>query len=366
MNDNDNKSHRLRNIIMIIIIIIIILLLITCCTSSAFGRIGSMFNNESHINIDEDDGDKETILNGDLKFDGDLLKLYLSDKIGHLSFSYKNINPQKFTCYIKDASIATCYVKNGYVVVMPKKVGKSVLVLETLTNGKKYQATSSLEIDSANKYIKLERNNGTIDLYGSKTLYVPYTLVRLTGDVFVKVDNDDVISATLKDGVIRITGKKKGRAKVTITVKDHDKTYTETFEVTVTDSTPSKSHSTKDSDATLKNLSSKNGKIDFHKEQNKYDITVPNSTSKFSLEATPSSSKAKVTYEFNGEIVDSLEDLELKEGKNKLKVTVTAEDGSTNTYEVTIERESKTSSGNTPSNPNLSDDNYLSNYHHLN
>ena len=140
-DDEDNTKKRIRHIIEILIIIIIILLLITCCTSRFIGRIGIIVN-DTEVDIDNDTDDKELILNKELKFYKDSISMSLSDEDVKLSYYFNKINPDKITCFTSDASIATCYVKDGYVVVKPKKTGNVNVYAEAYTNGKRYQAKS--------------------------------------------------------------------------------------------------------------------------------------------------------------------------------------------------------------------------------
>ena len=119
-NKDEEKDKLRRRIMMIVIIILIILSLITSCscTSNFFGRIGELFRNEGDHPITGEDNDPENIKNKYLKFDTDKMEISLSDSKAKLSFSYRNINPKEFTCTTSDASIATCYVENGYVVIL--------------------------------------------------------------------------------------------------------------------------------------------------------------------------------------------------------------------------------------------------------
>ena len=119
----EDNHYKLKLVIMIIIIIIIILLLITSCTSGFWGRIGGLFNNEVDVPIKPDTGDGQIILNQDLKFNKDNIEFFVSDENAKLSFSYENIDPESFTCVTSDANIATCYVKDDYIVINPKGVG---------------------------------------------------------------------------------------------------------------------------------------------------------------------------------------------------------------------------------------------------
>ena len=135
-NDQDvtSEDKRKRRIILYIIIVIILLLLITSCscTSKFFGKIGDMFRGESNYTIDNTTDNQEVVKNKELQFDTDNTEMALSDTSTKISFSYKNINPGGFTCSTSDAEIATCYVANNYVVVIPKKSGDITVYLQTV------------------------------------------------------------------------------------------------------------------------------------------------------------------------------------------------------------------------------------------
>lgn len=333
MNDNLAKK-RIRRIIEIIIVIFIILLLITCCTSKYWGRIGYIYN-DIDVNIDEDNIDKDIIVNKELSFYEDNYEMSLSDNDLKISYYYQKINPQEITCRTSDALIATCYVKGDYVVINPKQIGKVKVYVEALTNGKKYQGKTNLTIKESQRYIKLNNYKGSIDLNKNKKLYFTYSLVGLTGNVFVKVVDESIVKVTVKDGVVTVTGLKNGKTKIVVSLTYNGKTYEATYDVTV------KNSNNKSNDSSLKNME---GIKDFKKDKYSYNLSVPFETQKYSLGVTTNSGKAKVKYYFNGKEVDNLNDLELNVGNNVVKVEVTAEDGSKTTYEVNIYREEQKSS----------------------
>ena len=160
MKDNkkqEEKNNREKRIItyIIIIIIIILLLLTSCsCSSGLFGKIGNIFGNQGNYEINENTNDLDIILNKELKFNKDYLEISLSDTKSKLGFTYKNIKPKKFTCTTSNASIATCYVVNRHVVIIPKKTGKITITLQAKTNNKIYKATAKIKITDYNRYIK--------------------------------------------------------------------------------------------------------------------------------------------------------------------------------------------------------------------
>ncbi len=350
-NDDDNDNRRRKIIIMIIVIIIIILLLLTSCTSKFWGRIGFPFMQETEVKIDDDTNDKEIILNQNLKFDAEQYQFYLGEEDGKLTYYYQQIHPKKFTCKTSDSKIATCVVKNGYVVLKVKKKGKVTVTLDTATNGKIYRATTKVTIKASQRYITLSSQSGTIYLSGNRSLYVSYFVGGTAGKVSAKVSDSSIASVTVEEGRIHIVGKKKGHVTVTVTVTDNYGSYSTTYELTITDQNPqasssktssSASASQKSHDSALKSLKTNQGKLSFQSQVHDYYLSVENQVDHVTLEAIPHSSKAKVQYRYNGKTVSSLEDLALKVGTNEVTILVTAEDGSTTTYTVTIERSART------------------------
>lgn len=93
--------------------------------------------------------------------------------------------------------------------------------------------------------------------------------------------------------------------------------------------TTTKPEEVKSSDKALKTLTIADGKLepDFNPETTKYSITVPNNVEQAKIEAVPNSEKAKVTITGNEKFV---------QGSNMVKITVTAEDGTTRIYNLEV------------------------------
>lgn len=166
--DKDEKDNSKKIILLIVLVIILLSLITSCsCTSQFFGRMGdflpdsinNLFRNEEDHSIGDDTNDEETILEQELELDAKSLEMSLDDPDAKISFTYKNINPKKFTCSTSDASIATCYVKNGYVVVIPKTAGFVRVMLQAKTNGKKFESSSRVTISDSLKNNVLPNNN---------------------------------------------------------------------------------------------------------------------------------------------------------------------------------------------------------------
>lgn len=232
---NDDEKRKRRIIIMIIIILIILLLITSCsCTSKFFGKIGDLFRNEGSFNIEDGTNDSEVIKNQELTFDTDYVEMALSDVRTKISFTYKHINPNGFTCSTSDADIATCYVSNNYVIVIPKKVGEVTVYLRTTANGKTYEASTKAVIKDVNRKISLSSESGTINLAYSKYKDVPYTLIGLSGEVSVTSSDETVAAAIVKDGILSITGLKTGTSTITLTLQYNGVEYTAKYTLTVT------------------------------------------------------------------------------------------------------------------------------------
>ncbi len=143
---------------------------------------------------------------------------------------------------------------------------------------------------------------------------------------------------------ITCTAKGEGNATVTVTpitvadaITGEDITNLNPQSVNIkinannTGGTTPPSTSTKSSEARLKNLGiNPNDFKGFRRDKTEYDVEVPNNVSSVKVYATPVDSNAKVSGTGN---------VELKEGLNKVSVTVTAEDGVTKkTYTMNITR----------------------------
>lgn len=240
--NNEEKDQGKKIIIFIILIIILLLLITSCsCTSKFFGKLGdslsdsinSLFKNEEDYNIDDDTNDKETITNKQLKFDTTHLEMSLSDEDAKISYSYENINPKKFTCSTSDASIATCYVKDGYVVIKPKAVGTVTVILQTTTNGKIYEATAKVTVTDSVKFIQLSSKGGIINLKDGNQKIVSYSLVGLTGDISVTSSNPSVATAVASNGQLIMTASKAGSTTITLSMTYKGVKYTATYNLSV-------------------------------------------------------------------------------------------------------------------------------------
>lgn len=236
-NTEDDEEKKRRILLYIIIIIIILLSLITSCscTSNFFGKIGDLFRKEDSFNITDETDDKEVHKNQELQFDENNVEMALSDARTKISFSYQNISPETFTCSTSDTEIATCYVSNNYVVVIPKKDGKVTVTLQTTVNGIIYEASTEVTIKDANRYINLSSKNGTINLAYTKYKNIPYSLIGLTGTIEVTSSDESIATATASNGILKITANKTGRVTITLTLTYNNITYTAKYTLNVID-----------------------------------------------------------------------------------------------------------------------------------
>lgn len=342
-------NNKNKKITMIVIIIIIILLLLSSCslTKNFFGRIGDFFKSSSTHKID-DKKDKEIIKNKDLIFDEKNSEIILSNEKYNISFSYKNINPKNLTCQTSNAEIATCYVEDGYVVVIPKKVGKVTVTLTSETNGKIYKATSDITIKDLERKIELSEYKGNMILSKTNKKIITYNLKNLKGNVIAKSSDEKIASVEISNGRIIITGYKIGNVTITLSV---DNNYKTSYKLTIIEKqeikptpgpkpTPNPKPSKSD-DNNLLGIYPSKGSLNpiFNKDVTNYNVIVGTDINKISFDITKSNNEATVTYTFAGNKINNLNNLSLNYGDNKLIITVKAENGSIKNYEINIKRE---------------------------
>lgn len=357
VNDNEEKENSKKIILLIIIVAIILSLITSCsCTSNFFGKLGAslsdsinnLFNNEEDFTIDDETDDEETLTDKELKFDTNSLEMSLSDADAKISFSYKKLKPGKFTCSTSDANIATCYVKDGYVVVIPKAKGNVKVYLQTEADGKIYEATTNVTIVDSVKSIDLSSNAGSIHLKDTNKVYISYRLVNLVGNVTVTSSNNGVATAVANNGTLIITAHKKGSATITISIIYNGITYKNSYKLTVIDDEEEqKPNDTLHNAPYLKSLTILNKQYSFDKKfdksHNNYSMKVAYNEDNLSLSATLEDASSKISYKLNGNAISDLNNLNLVAGKdNKLEITVQSKSGEKNTYVVNIYKSIRT------------------------
>lgn len=359
--DKKEKDNS-KKIIMLIVIVLIFLSLITSCscTSKFFGKMGkslsdsinSLFKNEEDFTIDADTDDEETISNQELKFDVNHLEIPLSDSDAKLSFSYQKIKPKKFTCSTSDASVATCYVKDGYVVVNPKRKGTVKVFLQTTVNGKIYEAQAKVTITDSKGLIRLSSNSGKINLKETNKLYISYQLVELKGTVKVASSKPSIATASAQNGTLMITALKKGNTTITVSIIYNGKEYKDVYHLTVIDQEPKQDTTPKKNNTVAANhnvylsgIKVLNSKYklnqNFSKTNNYYTMTVAYNEKNLSLQAIAENKSHQITYQLNGKSISNLNNLNLKDGDNQLKIIV-ANSGKKNTYVIQIHKPIRT------------------------
>ncbi len=356
--EDDNAT--LKRIIMIIIIIIIILLLITSCSSLFFGKIGNKWSGSSNYDINDEDKNWEKIYNKGLKFIKKEGTTYVGDKY-RIEFLEYNIHSNTFKCTTSNANIATCIVKGNYVEVHPRKVGKVTISVIARINGKEYIGTHKLTVKEGRKEIKLASSNGIINLSEERTIRIPYTLKNIFGTVKAASSNSKVATAKIKDGAVVITGHRKGKATITVSVVYRGKTYSVTYDVTVinnkSDNTTSNTMNTnlchilpndkneekrKSSENSLQFIRPSVGTLSpsFSKNNQFYRIDLPYENDRITLDVTRVSTTSKLYYYLDGRrVYDS--NISLHTGTNRFLIVVEAENGSQKWYTVDINRAEK-------------------------
>lgn len=264
--------------------------------------------------------------------------------IGGTSFAF---SPEKldYNLTIDKESISINAIKNNDKAIISGDIGNKKLKYGMNTfkiNVKSEKGTTKTytlnikrtDARSADNNLKsLSLSSGKINFKASTTTYN------------VTVDSDIsklTINATLSDSKAsfvsgyepRTVNLSNGNNKILIKVKnEREEVKTYTINVNRDDG--------RDTNADLEYLKVEEGKVEFNKDITEYKITVENIVNKITINAKAVSSKAKV----------SITNPTLVVGENKVKVLVTAENGATKEYVITVIRNEE--------NKTLSSDNYL-------
>ncbi len=342
--EEENKDSKKKKFAILLVAILILSLITTGLTTNIFGRIGTAFKNEgSFVLKHTEDNEKEVVKNQELKFDTSSLNLSLSDSSGKLSYSYKKIVPTNYTCDTDDATVATCYSADGYIVVYPKSVGSTNVTLRAEANGKEYIATANVVVAEADRYIKLDSTKGTINLSTNKTKEVAYYLVGMNGKVKVTSSDESIAKVSNKNGVLKITAAKVGNVDITVSISYNEKVYTSVYKLEVVKENNIKNDKPvvkkKSRVSTLSSLTVSNGNLKFHPATTAYSIVVDKDVKSVSIDYEKTNANAKVIYTVDGLAINSLKNIPLKDGGKEVIITVTSEDGSSTTsYRIAINR----------------------------
>lgn len=156
------------------------------------------------------------------------------------------------------------------------------------------------------------------------------------GKINIEIAADS--SAVLNGQYVDVAGQKtvKVKAKETASTQNNSSSNNQSNGTTQNNTSTNASNSTatasKSTEARLKNMGIKEKAYDFtgfKRDRKEYSIEVPNKITSLTVYATPVDSKAKVAG--TGKVT-------LKEGDNTVTVTVTAEAGNTETYNLKIKR----------------------------
>ena len=192
--------------------------------------------------------------------------------------------------------------------------------LELKANGKSIAQSSELDNVNGNKSIAFSgtytpESEGTVEF-------------SLTGSVTEMSDGKTIKSFSPKSVAVK--------AKETTSSQNNSSSNNQSNGTTQNNTRTNASNSTatasKSTEARLKNMGIKEKAYDFtgfKRDRKEYSIEVPNKITSLTVYATPVDSKAKVAG--TGKVT-------LKEGDNTVTVTVTAEAGNTETYNLKIKR----------------------------
>lgn len=218
------------------------------------------------------------------------------------------------------------YGNNSYkIVVTSEKGNKTTYTLNIKRN----------DVRSANNNLAtLSLSTGSINFKPSTTTY-NVTVDSNTSKVTINATLEDSKSSFVTNYGPRTINLSNGNNKVLIKVKnEREEVKTYTLNINKDDG--------RDTNADLEYLKITEGSIDFNKDTTEYKITVENDVNKLTIDTKAISSKAKI----------SLTNPTLVEGENKVKILVTAENGATKEYVITVVKKEKDAV--------LSNDNYLS------
>lgn len=345
-NLEENKNNKKRKLVILLVIIFVLSLVTTGLTTNLFGRLGTAFRNEGTFVLKHsEDNDKEVITNKALVFDSKKLTISLSDNDGKLSYSYNKIVPSEFTCETDKPEVATCYAADGYVKVRPKGVGETTVTVRTEANGKIYAATSKVVVVEPERKIELSSYKGIINLATNKNKEVSYYLVGMKGNVSVTSSDTSVATVTAKNGIVKITASKVGKANITVsyTHAGNGETYTAVYKLNVINESNKQEEQPvvkkKSKVSTLSSLTVSNGTLKFDPATTNYSIFVDNDVKTIDIDFEKTNENAKVIYSIDGMALLSLKNIPLKEGSREVVITVTSEDGSSTTsYRIAINK----------------------------
>ena len=336
------------------------------------------------------------------------MKRILSIILFFLSFSYLNVNA------FSSSAVGTSYIEAGETFTVSLNLANTIdltafdciltydtskLELVSTSGGPGWTATAAAKVAAFNATGANGNTTVAILTFKAKSAFTSGSTVisftnlkgsnssieKQTGNdtsLIVNVVNNDLASLTLSNGTLSPAFNKNttsynvtiNAASVTISASPEvgsstvsgtgEKTLNygnNTFEVTVKSlNNKTKTYTitinrpdSRSNDATLKSLTVTNTSIKFNGNTS-YSYTVDNSVTSIKISASSNNNKATIT---------GIGTLNLSVGQNVFNVVVTAENGTKNTYTITINRKGNKTDNNTQSpkdETKKSSDNYLS------
>lgn len=199
----------------------------------------------------------------------------------------------------------------------------------------KFSDGSAAVIDD-NAYLEsVAISNVSFDFSSEKFVYndikVPNDVENV--NIEYKKSNTNAIVETSPSSLGNISLTAGETTQVILTVTSPDKTKMKRYLFSIYRG--SSTEDIKSNDCSLSSLSVTGASIDFNKTKLTYEVTLPNSTEKTTVKYSLSNSRATAAP-----ILSDLENISLATGETKtVSITVTAEDGTTQTYKVTIYRQ---------------------------
>ena len=201
-------------------------------------------------------------------------------------------------------------------------------VVVTAENGTKKTYTINVtrpdNRSSNNNLATLKLSNGTISFNKNTTTYNVEVDSKITN---IKIEStlEDAKASFVKNFGPRTVNLNYGKNVILLKVKsENEKEKTYTLNVTRKDD--------RSNNANLSSLTVSSGTLDFNKNNVAYQIAVENNVESINIKAVAEDAKAKVEFK---------ENLALKEGANVTEIKVTAENGTTKSYKITIIRATK-------------------------
>ena len=242
------------------------------------------------------------------------------------------------TVFKKEKIILFILILMAILIIPNISFGKGSFSISSSSKSITKGSSSSLTISAKNcaGQFKITSSNSSVVSVSSSSIWLDsssssITLkAKSTGTATITITAVDVTDTDLND----ITGSKTCRVTVKSASSSGGSSSGGGSSYSGSSSGGSKTNTEeeKSSDATLKELSIKEGKLSpkFDKSENEYTLTVPNEVTKLNITATPNDSKATVSVKGNKD---------LKVGENTVTILVTAEDGTTKNYVIKVTKE---------------------------